>query len=196
MNTNTDFTYRIPAVAGLFFLLLVMACGGVDNADATSKNLTKPFFDLKGYFDEQIGALSNTKPSLVKKVTIGDQVEEKIIEQTDFSQELQVFQRSDINRPTWLDKYQVDSTFREKQLTAVQYTALDTTLNTRLLKVYFEQGKVDSIRIRNQTHSLVADTQQDLFYCPGRNYHILSTQKTIGGKPHYVAIEVDITGRR
>lgn len=148
-----------------------------------------PFFDVKTYFEEQIAKMKSVQPSILKKVTIGDQTEEKTISDIDFEKELKIFQDSDINRPTWLDKYTIDSIFEQGTLAAVAYTAIDTSLNTRFLKVSFLGQEVDTVRIRNQTHSPIADTRQDLQYCPNRSYAIYSTQKTIGRDARHISIE-------
>ncbi|MCB0634888.1 MAG: hypothetical protein KDD15_34385 [Lewinella sp.] len=172
----------------LFFLLtLFWACNPAASSSGGMKKDT--FFDLEGYFKGQVAQLSTDQPSVRKKVRIGDQEEEKEVDGIDFSQELQIFSRSDINRPAWSDKYQVDSIMQDGQLTALSYTAIDTSLVTRLLEISFQSGKVTSIHILNRSHSAIAHTEQDLQYLPRERYQIVSTQKTIGSLPKTVSVE-------
>lgn len=88
----------------------------------------------------------------------------------------------------------VDSTLQDGDLTALAYTAIDTTLVTRLLEVSFESGKVSSIHIKNRSHSAIAHTDQELQYFPGERYRIVSTQKTIGSTPKTVQVEAFFAG--
>lgn len=172
-------------------LLLLTACGQpTGNADQ-SANAT-PFFKLESYFDREITRMDSLHPVLLKKVTINGKTEEQRIEATHFEDELQVFRRSDINRPSWSDKYQIDSLLEADRLTAVRYTALDTSLNTRLLQISYQDGKVAEIEIRNKTRSAIASTEQHLFYRPDQSYRIESRQKTMGSEPKELMINVEI----
>lgn len=180
--------------AKAFYLLLLLAftaCGvETDNSDPAVN--AYPFFKLEAYFDQEIARLDSLQPSLQKEVTVDGASEEQRIEVTNFEQELQIFRRSDINRPSWFDKYQIDSIRQSGQLEAVRYTAIDTSLNTRLLQVNFQEGKVDAIEIRNRAKSAIARTDQHLWYRPGQSYRIESKQKTMGTDAREVKINVEI----
>ncbi|MEZ4994567.1 MAG: hypothetical protein R2824_29365 [Saprospiraceae bacterium] len=177
----------------LFFLLtLLWACNPASSSSGGMKKDT--FFDLEGYFKGQVAQLSADQPGIRKKVRIGDQEEEKEVDGIDFSQELQIFSRSDINRPAWSDKYRVDSIMQGRQLAALSYTAIDTSLVTRLLEISFQSGKVTAIHILNRSHSAIAHTEQDLQYLPRERYQIVSTQKTIGSSPKTVSVEAYFEG--
>jgi len=178
---------QIPRFIFLFFL---MACG-VDQPTQEIKVAT-PFFDLEAYFSQQIKHLNEEQPKIVKKVRIGENTEEKAISKVDFEKELQIFRRSDINRPAWADKYAIDSTFTSGKLQAIQYTAKDTSLTTRLLYVGFQEGAVDAIRINNRTYSAIASTEQNLLYRAEAGYRIESIQETIGSDAKQVLIEVEL----
>lgn len=176
---------------GLLSIFYLLACNAPASSEAGVR--IQPFFDLKGYFDQQIEQLNADQPALTKHVHIGDQEEEKTVDGIDFSQELQIFSRSDINRPAWSDKYQIDSTVQAGALMALSYTAIDTSLVTRLLEIEFAAGTVSSIHIVNRSQSAIANTDQDLQYHPGERYQIISTQKTIGSSPKTVRIEASFS---
>lgn len=179
--------------SGLLCLFVVLlACNpATPSGEAV---VQQPFFDLAAYFEQQVEQLNANSPKLKKKVRIGEQQEEKEVDGIDFTQELQIFSRSDINRPAWSDKYRIDSTLQNGQLKELSYTAIDTSLVTRLMKIEFEAGIVSAIHIKNRSHSAIARTEQDLQYQPGESYQILSTQKTIGAQPKTVQIEAYFEG--
>lgn len=173
-------------------LLLFAACSADRTSAETADDLT-PFFKLESYFDKEIARLDSLQPVLQKTVTLDDKAEEQRFVETDFEDELRIFRRSDINRPAWSDKYQIDSLRANGQLQSVRYTALDSSLNTRFLRVDYQQDTIVEIRVKNRTHSAIADTEQHLRYQPGKSYQIESKQKTVGSEIRKVLIEVKIT---
>lgn len=182
--------FKAKAFYALLFLALI-ACG-VENENADTAVSATPFFKLENYFDQEIARLDSLQPELQKNVVVDGQSEEKRIKSTNFKDELQIFRRSDINRPSWVDKYQVDSIRENGSLMAVRYTALDTSLNTRLLNVRFLNGNVEEIEIQNRARSAIASTEQNLQYRPDRSYRIESKQKTIGSDTREILIDVEI----
>ena len=165
-----------------------MACSQDQPAQET--NIATPFFDLKAYFNQQVEHLQEEQPKIIKKVRIGESTEENALSEVDFEKELQIFQRSDINRPAWADKYEIDSTFASGKLQSIQYTAKDTSLTTRLLYIGFQEGDVNAIRVNNRTYSAIASTEQNLLYQAASGYRIESIQKTIGSDSKKVWIDV------
>lgn len=170
------------------YWLLVLCLVGCQ-PDIETADRQRSFFDLEAYFQQQIDSLNAAQPSLRKSATIGERKEEKELRELDYTEELQIFQQSHINRPAWSDKYQVDSTIRNGQLNAITYTALDTSLNTRSIIIDFAQGRVSRIQIENRSQSMIADTEQQLQYIPGSSYRIFSSQQTVGSTPRQVLIE-------
>lgn len=177
----------------LFFLpaifLLATACSGPGRGDAPA--LPESFFDLKGYMQAEIQRLSEAQPRVLKRIAINGQSEEKNFDSLNYQKELDIFSRSDINKMAWLDKYKVDSTFQDGQLSRVTYTAQDKSLKTHLLEVQFSNGQVAGIHVRNQTESIVANVGQDMWYAPGKGYRLESGQSTALTKEKKVAVEVE-----
>lgn len=157
--------------------------------DTEPADRQQTFFDIEAYFQQQMDSLNEATTRLNKKVTIEEQTEEREFQDIDYTKELQIFKSSHINRPAWSDKYRVDSTMRSGELVALSYTALDTSLNTRLIDLQFGQGQVKRVQIRNKDKSMIAATEQNLLYIPGKNYRISSSQKTVGSAARRVLIE-------
>ncbi|HMO39291.1 MAG TPA: hypothetical protein PKC76_09035 [Saprospiraceae bacterium] len=166
-------------VVAIWIVLLGSWTSGCSSSDPTTQNTAAPaFFDLKQYFQAEIKRLEAAKLTIVKKVAVNDQTEEKTNLSPDFSKELDAFIQADINRKDWLDRYQIDSTRQNGQLTALRYQALDDRLRTRQLDIAFEKGEVQSIRILRSNSSMVVRSDQELIYQPSQGYRISSRQGT------------------
>jgi hypothetical protein len=148
------------------------------------------FFDLKGYFKAQLEILSDNE-KVKKSTSIDGKSIEKILDSIDFNEELKAFEDSDINKIAWVDKYQVDSLYDEKgMLDKVNYQATDEKLRTQQLLISFNQNKVDTVDIFNNSTSSIASLKQHLRYIPSYGYSIKSTQKTTLFEEHVLAVDV------
>lgn len=173
----------------VFLLILVCSCRLSEVDDKlTAEELS--FFDLKSFFQGEIHRLSDLPPKVKKRITVNGAVEEKMIDKLDFNKELQLFLNSDINRPAWLDKYSIDSTFSEKGLSGISYLARDKKLKTRRLSISFLNQQVDSIVVENVTQTVIADTRQFLVYRPAKGYFIKSTQALTLSEVQNIEVDV------
>ena len=172
------------------FLFVAIAMVLFSCQDTPGVPIEQPhFFDLKAFFSEEMERLKNVN-KLNKKALIDGNLEEKTIEGIDLKKELALFVDSDINKVSWLDKYETDSTFNKEVLTQITYKAKDERLKTNRLAVHFEQGKVDSIEIIRKSSSLAAELEQYLIYLPAKGYSIESRQKTSFSKAHVLKLDV------
>ncbi len=174
------------------FLGLLLLAGCQPKSEQTPENqaFEPAYFDLKGYFGQEIEHLANAGTMVRKRVYVNGKSEEKTPDAIDFEQELEVFTESDINRPDWLDKYQVDSVFQNNELTKITYQAKNEQLRTRRIDVEFANGKVAKIFVRNGGNSKVAGSEQELIYLPDSGYTIASRQYTALSKDDSLKIEV------
>lgn len=178
-----------------FGLLLFFGCQSQTEQTPQQTAFDPNYFDLKGYFEQEIDRLQQANMTVRKRVTINDQSEEKTLDTLDFEQELEVFVESDINEPDWLDKYQVDSSFQDNQLTKLEYQALDEQLRTRRLEIAFANDQVKRIDVQKGGKSQVAGSEQRLTYLPDSGYTITSRQYTILSKDDSLRIEVRFGAR-
>lgn len=170
--------------------LLLAACSPAPQPDA-SKMTAKPFFDLKGYFGQQMTDLARKNPSVVKRLRIGEKTEEITPDSIDFKQELKVFADADLNRPAWFDKYTVDSIRNDAgELTHIAYKALATDLKVQQLEIDFAAGTASRIHIVSQLKTAVADSKQDLTYEPSVGYKVVDEQKITMAEPKIYSVEV------
>ena len=64
-------------ILGINFLIVFAACGG--KTDAAKNVDTTPFFDVRGFFQNEIKRLTEGGTKIEKTVTIGGKAETKII---------------------------------------------------------------------------------------------------------------------
>lgn len=176
----------------VFNILLLLLLAGLYACNPSSATLDEAyFFDLKGYFDNQLSELKKVE-QLQKSTVFNGQKEEKILDSIDFSRELIVFIESDINRSAWLDKYRVDSILNASgQLIQIVYTAQDPSLKTQKMTINFAESEVERIEILNVTGSILSDSRQDLVFIPQRGYSISSRQQLIFFTDRSLSVEVN-----
>ena len=166
----------------LMYLLftLIFSCsqkGEVNNQPTSS------FFSLIDFMEEEKNWMVNNKIYLTKTLSLNGETDNLYIDQPNFASELDVFIKSDINRPSLSDKYSVDSIFSSGKLYKITYTAKDEKVNTRKLSIQFDRhNKVGLIDIRLLNGSPITKNVQHLIYRPKAGYVIKDEQYFMGNK--------------
>mgnify|MGYP006165627097 CR=1 FL=1 len=120
---------------------------------------------------------------LTKILSLNGETDTLYIDQPNFASELDVFIKSDINRPSLSDKYSVDSIVNSGKLYKIIYTAKDEMAKTRKLSIQFDsQNKVGLIDIRLFNGSPITKNVQHLIYRPKAGYVIKDEQYFMGNK--------------
>jgi hypothetical protein len=163
-----------------FLFTLIFSCsqkGEVNNQPSSS------FFSMIDFMEEEKKWMVNDKISLTKILSLNGETDTLYIVEPNFASELDVFIKSDINRPSLSDKYSVDSIFNLGKLFKIIYTAKDEEVNTRKLSIQFDsQNKVGLIDIRLFNGSPITKNVQHLIYRPNIGYKIKDEQYFMGNK--------------
>jgi hypothetical protein len=88
----------------LILFMMLMSC----NSDSQTEEI-KRYFDLKGLIAKQIERLLTEKPLVVKTIAMADTSETQSIQTIDWTKELEFFTQTDLNKPAYINSYQVDS---------------------------------------------------------------------------------------
>ena len=161
--------------------LILFSCGQSQNKGQASPS----YFDLKGYFEQEINRLSTTETSVSKTVSRNDHPETRQI-QPAWETELSLFAEADINKPAWKNSYRTHS-----EAGYIEYTALEDNLKTRRIKISREGSRIKSIHITNSVSNFLYSSVEHLAYYPDSMYVIKKEQKVkILGTNHYL-----VTGR-
>lgn len=165
---------KVVILIALLSTFLLSSCG---TEKEVKKEEQATFFDLKTYFETELNRLAAANVSIKKSITNKGKVEQKKINDLDWKAELALFVRGDINKPSWIEKYTVDSTFNtNQQLTQLLYQTNDEEMYTQVLDIKFQENKVHSIIIVNNVNNAVYASQQYLKYIPSLGYSIDKTQ--------------------
>lgn len=129
------------------------------------------YFDIKGYFRADSSRLSAAHPLITKTVVYNGQAQTKKVHIDNWGREFELFENSDINKPAWLDSYEIQSA---NGLTV--YKAKDPDLKTTKIVIKKSGDKVAAILIYNHTKNLLYENVEKLSYFPDSAYQIDRTQ--------------------
>lgn len=168
----------------LFVFSIIFLSSCVGKTDKTTQELS--YYDIKGFFETEIKKLSKTNPEVKKTVYHNKNEEVKILKITDWSQELNLFVESDINKSSWKKSYKIDSLPNQ-----LIYTSKDDNLRTKKITIDFKNNKPVKFSIKNISTNYLYTTSEDLTFYVDSLYDIVKDQRVLllGGN-HY-----KITGR-
>ena len=175
------------------FLSLIYSCQNSSNNTSQAKAAAK-YFDLPAFFEQEAASLGTRR--IQKTIRQADKEETKEIQLATAEQwrkEFALFLKIQLNRPSFSDKYKIDSIFEPatKQLTLIRYTAIQPQqLYTQTVDIYFDaEQKAKSVLITNRNHNLISPTTYQLQYDRQKGYHIQQSQKL----PFEAATEINIS---
>lgn len=163
----------------LLFLLSLffgVACAVPPVDDA--QQVAGPFFDLEGFFEQEVDYLTQQSIKVQKTIRQNGKEEQQQVVIKDWERELSFFAESDINKPSWRDQYQVDSTYNGNKL-ILHYESKDKDLSTQVLDIELVADTVQSIVVVKNIQNQVYSTQQYLTYLPKRHYKINQTRDIV-----------------
>ena len=175
---------------GMYIFLLclgLMAC----QKDTQAVAIIPAFFDLSDFFKKEQETLSKKIIGLSKKITINGRIEEQRLDSFDLSKELAIFIAADINRPAWLDQYQIDSLKDEQgALKTLKYKALTDNLKTKELVINYEDGEVEEIYIKKAISTMAAASFQELTYYKGTGYTNKNERSMVFSETNAIQLDV------
>jgi len=158
----------------LYLTIFISACN-LPSTQETNRPQTT-FFDLKGFFKEEAKYLEEQGVKIQKTIQHNQTKETQTILPKDWEKELLLFAESDLNKPSWTDKYVLDSTDRGNGLILLHYKAIDESLSIQVLDVELKENAVHSILIVKKIANQVYESQQHLTYIPRKSYRIKKSQ--------------------
>ena len=110
----------------LILFMTIISCNSESKVEQTKK-----YFDLKGLIERQIKTLNTQKPTVQKSIIMADTSENQLIKTIDWAKELELFIQADLNKPAFVQSYQVDSSLmgvkyslKEKEKLPVKYLSI------------------------------------------------------------------------
>ena len=131
------------------------------------------YFDLEGFFNKEASKLQKSNPKVSKTVRKNTEIEKRILNIADWSEELSLFTSSDINKPAWRNSYQEHE--KEGEIT---YFSTDPKLRTEKILIQRDKnGKIKHISIVNKVSNSLYSSRETLNYFPDSLYQIFKEQK-------------------
>ncbi|WP_170827250.1 hypothetical protein [Arcticibacter eurypsychrophilus] len=110
---------------------------------------------------------------MVQKTVIHNGVrEEKQVKISNWKNELDVFSKSDLNKPSWRDSYNI-----KINDDGLVYTALDSSLKIKTIRINKSGDQITSIDIESQVSNEIYNSTELLNYYPDSLYKIKRTQQ-------------------
>jgi hypothetical protein len=144
-------------------ILFLMACG----PSAQQGTAPEPYFDLKGYMEQEVVRLNQLNPTVDKIVTVNNQAERKQIKVANWTDELTVFLDADINKSAWQGLFTVS-----KSDTLETFRSNDDKVYVKSLQVERKNKQVTGITVLLNTKNYLYQSADTLRYYPDSLYEI------------------------
>ncbi|HNE49977.1 MAG TPA: hypothetical protein PKM51_01270 [Chitinophagales bacterium] len=157
-------------------IIFITACQTATVQDHTSTG--KEYFDLKGLVQQDIDTNTQRQYSELKSIRIDGKQETKQLDTVDWNKELKTIFESDINKPNWEGKYQVQTTPDKKEYL---YTTQSPKLPIRSMKVQYASASdaVVLVEIEKKIGSFLFSNQQFIQYIPHQSFKITAKQSAV-----------------
>lgn len=173
-----------------YLCIIILFFSACQNATVQDNSTgVKKYFDLKGLVQQDINTNMQHHFSELKSVRIDGKQESKQIDTVDWNKELKIILESDINKPNWEGKYQVQTTADKKEYL---YTTLSSKLPIRSMKVQYASNSdaVILVEIEKKISSFLFSNQQSIQYIPHHSFKITAKQSAIFMQDFNSEIEV------
>lgn len=140
------------------------------------------YFDNPGFFQSEIARLEANKASVIKTVQTDGKQEQKQVRPTSWRDELAVFSSFDLNKSSFIGKYQVDST-EKGGLLYVNYKTLDANLSIKSCVFSFKNNQIIAAQAYKSESSLVLNSEINWRFVPDSGYSISGSQQVRGFEP-------------
>lgn len=154
----------------------IIACQNQNNLEdpKSHKNNKETYFSLKNYFEEESKRLAKNYGGIEKTAQINSKTETKTIKIENWSQELDAFIQSDINKPAWKSSYSIE---RDSSQNLLIYKSTDPKLTTKKITIKKDSDDdVIAVLIEKLTENNLYTTKENLEYYPDSLYIIETTQ--------------------
>ncbi|TVR80261.1 MAG: hypothetical protein EA412_04950 [Chitinophagaceae bacterium] len=156
------------------------------------EDATLPHYDIRSLMKEVTEDLITRNPEVEKEIRLNGSVEVKRLQIDNWENELFIFTEADINRPSYVGKYSIDTINIAGGNILLHYVAKEENLTTKEMKVYLSDfhSKPDSLMIRTASENFLNQTTQKMKFIPGKGYSLEGYQNIWLLNPREIFIEV------
>lgn len=158
-------------VKRFFFSVLAISLFSCNQRKEAEANTDLMYFDVKGYFQNEIIRLQKLKPTVIKAVNIDGAEEHKTVIIQDWHKELAIFSNADINKTSWKGSFTID-----KKNGNEIYKSSAKKIPVKMIAVIEKNKRVKKIEIIIAYNNILYQSQDTLTYYPDSLYEIKKTQ--------------------
>lgn len=147
--------------------------------DDTVEQNSSLYFDIPGYFENQINDLSKSNPLVLKQVFDNDGSEKKEIHISNWNTELSSFMSIDLNKPAYAGHIVKDSADN-----VVNYKFTNNDLDLNSVQIIYQENMPIQITIDKTTKNMLYQTDEKLVYIADSLYSVQKLQKVIWMNPN------------
>lgn len=167
------------AIALFLATAVIIGCGNAHNAPKV--DCAGVHFCLSAFLQQELQTYTSVNQELEKYAYLNGKEENKTVQLDGprWQVEFTAFREADIDKPALRGKYLVDTLYVETDsLTRISYVALDPSLRTRYLHLYFKPNTTTPsyIEAHLATKNVFYQSAQDLVFAPGEYYSISGHQ--------------------
>lgn len=164
------------------FQTIILAILFLTACRSSEDQVSQKYMDLKSYFAKEAIRMNGSDKWVSKTVSRNGVSESKQVK-PDWAAEFRLFEESDINKPAWVDSYQIRDSGE-----SILYTALDAKLRTRKITIAKKpDGEIKSISIVNYAKNNLYTSAEQLIYIPDSLFQISKSQDVVlMGKNEYL----------
>lgn len=185
-------TWWLPAT-----IAFLVAC----SFDSSKKEAIKsPFLNLEKLGEAQSQKLKDIDPLVVKKVLTNGKSEEKTLKIDDWTKELEILKKANLDKPAFIGNYKID-TLKEGQFFQKTFTPLKSELSIKYQQiqldslgnlVHLESASEDKNVLYYTRKELTADFEVVSGKSILKNYATNAVQKIVGLDTFKLEVEVMI----
>jgi len=153
------------------------------DSDSTSQS----FFNIPGYFEEQVKELNKVNPLVLKTVATNQEDEQKEIHISNWDIELSSFLAVDLNKAAYIDEIVKDSTNN-----TVTYSLPNDKFDLNKVTITYSDGEPRIFEVERRTKNMLYETKEKLRYEKDKSYRIEKDQKVVFLGQHNYLIKGDI----
>jgi hypothetical protein len=172
----------------LFCLILVST---LNSCSSSSKEIVAiKYFDVPDFFDKEVGTLSSKNAQVSKVLSSNGETSTLVINPKSWKKELSVFSSIDLNKSSYIGKYQVDTIASDRRLN-ITYIALDDNVPVQDLSYAVSDKQVLWIEVNKEDKSMILSTDLHLRYVPDSGYSVSGYQQIGALDPNEYSVSAE-----
>lgn len=168
-------------LSSLFLVSVVSSCS------PTSKEIVViKYFDVPGFFKKEVEMLTSKSTEVYKVLSTDGQTSSLTII-PNWEKELAVFSSINLNKSSYIGKYQVDTIERNGSI-LVNYNALEKGLPVKNLSYSLFNEQISWVAVNKVDKSMILSTELHLRYVPDSGYTVSGSQQIGSLQPNEYSV--------